>query len=46
MFIFFDNVCEIFEASSGNLKLQKFTLKIKNILDRGLCNSYKLIEIF
>ena len=46
MFIFFDKICEIFEASSDNLKLQKFTLKINSILDKGLCNFYKLIEIF
>ena len=45
-FIFFDQVCEIFEASSTNLKFQKFTLKINSILDNGLCNFYKLIQIF
>ena len=33
-------------CSSANLKLQKFTLKINSILDKGLCNFYKLIEIF
>ena len=32
--------------ASANLKLQKFTLEINSILDRGLYNFYKLIEIF
>ena len=32
---FFDKVCKIFEASSANLKLQKFTLKINSILDKA-----------
>ena len=43
---FFDKVGEIFKASSPNLKLQNYTLKINSILDKGLCYFYKLIEIF
>ena len=32
--------------TSDNLKLQKLTLKINSILDKGLSNFYKLIAIF
>ena len=38
--------CEIFKASSANLKLQKFTLEINSILNKGLCYFYKFMEIF